>query len=193
MDIVFIDIETSGLDPNRHAICEIGAIAPSGLEFSWALKLSPEELKIADTMALKINHYYDRILQSEPANYEDVYIATSANQTEAGKYVNERQRVAEAVGELTAGCILAGNNVKFYQQFLEIWLRKNGVCPTWDYHVLDVPTYAAGYLAGTTEPAPKPPFGSRTIGDLLAIPEPSVAHTALGYALWSKAMYEACK
>lgn len=182
MDIVFCDLETTGLDPNRHAIVEIALIKGEEVYDKW-IKLTVQELAVAESIALKVNQYWARV-----QDVEDDRVVDSGN---FPRVYYSRQEAAYDIAQFTDGCILAGNNVKFDQQFLEVWLRKHGACPTWDYHVLDVPTYAAGFLTASSASA-KPPFKSSFISQALRVPEPDEAHTAMGDALWSKRIWEAC-
>lgn len=182
MDIVFCDLETTGLDPARHTICEIGLIKGNETLDKF-LELTPAEMKVADSAALKINRFFERRGPEGGLPYGEVL--------ERGgmEYKDLRQELALSVAIMTDGCILAGNNVKFDQQFLEAWLRRHGACPTWDYHVLDVPTFAAGvlYACGVYI---DPPYKSSKISSNLDILEPDEAHTALGDAQWAKRVYE---
>lgn len=170
MDIVFTDIETTGLDPQRHTITEI-AMIKGDIERCCAIELWPNELAEADSMALSINGHY------------------KLNRYSESKFVPAKDRMSLAleIAVWTDGCILAGNNVKFDQQFLEAWLRNQGQCPSWNYHVLDVPTFAAG-VWGLTDV----PFTSRKVSELFDVPEPqgAEAHTALADAMWSKRLWE---
>lgn len=171
MDIVFTDIETTGLDPQRHTITEI-AMIKGAQEKCWAIDLWPEELAAADSMAMKINGHY------KLARYDASNRVTCA----------DRYKFAKELAHWTEGCILAGNNVKFDQQFLEAWLRNEGQCPAWDYHVLDVPTFAAG-VWGLTDL----PFKSSKVSVIFDVEEPkgADAHTAMADAMWSKRLWEA--
>lgn len=206
-DIVFLDLETTGLDPQRHTITEMGPIDPDGREREIWISLNATELRDADAIALQINHYYER------RQYHSSFQRQLGDASRAHQVVSNtpEHRVTWAVA-LTAqldGVILAGNNVKFDQAFLEAWLRRHGACPTWDYHVLDVPTYAAAVLNERRkdiirqhkrgEKAPyeafAPPFKSRAISAALHITEPEgdEAHTALADARWSKTIWKACR
>ena len=54
---VFIDTETTGLDPDRHAIWEVALITPDGNEHVWQF---PVDEMSADPFALDIGRYWDR-------------------------------------------------------------------------------------------------------------------------------------
>lgn len=191
-EIVFLDLETTGLDPDRHTITEIGLILPIyPLKLGYWVCLTDEEISVADTCALQVNHYQHRTL----------------NRPGSLGLINHSNRgpAARRIAYLTDKSILAGCNVKFDQVFLEKWLRRHGACPTWDYHVLDVPTYVAGVLnerrrvllaqhkRGVKAPYDelKPPYTTKHICEALGLEMPEEAHTALGDARLAKQMWEA--
>jgi hypothetical protein len=56
--LVFVDTETTGLDPDRHEVYEIGLIDGNGAELH--LWISDAPLQTADPIALRIGRYYER-------------------------------------------------------------------------------------------------------------------------------------
>ena len=59
MNIIFIDLETSGLDPTQHEILEVG-LAYKGQDHLWreeSYKIKMEHPEKADSKALEINGY----------------------------------------------------------------------------------------------------------------------------------------
>lgn len=194
--LVFTDVETTGLDALRDAIFEI-ALIKGEEERVWWIDLSHTELGSANPGALKVNHYYKR---RATETYESV------GKSVIHQIINlqARPKLAVDIARFTHGCVLAGNTVKFDQQFLEHWLRGHGACPVWDYHVVDVPTFCAGVLTNQAKQAPDydedevrelivPPFKSANISKALGVPEPGddEKHTALADARWSKRMWDA--
>ena len=193
MNIVFCDIETTGLDPQRDAIIEI-ALIKKGEEKAYWIELTEDELGAASAQALQVNHYYRRAKNLEVVG--------------ARCPPEDRKVAAFEIAAYTEGCVLAGNNVKFDQAFLEVWLRRHGACPAWDYHVLDVPTFAAGTIAerwnashdvmeeedaDALREALAVPFKSRAISNAVGVTEPEgdSEHTALADARWAKAVWDA--
>ncbi|NCC46919.1 MAG: hypothetical protein EOM16_07785, partial [Bacteroidia bacterium] len=54
-EVIFFDLETSGLEPDQHSIIQIAAIdAVSGDEFTRKVKFRK---KLASPEALAVNHY----------------------------------------------------------------------------------------------------------------------------------------
>lgn len=140
-------------------------------------------------MALKINGYYGK-----RDIFHNTALKAEAYENTTGEWINEHHNLAIVIARLTERHVLAGNTVHFDQRFLEAWLRKNGACPVWDYHVLDVPTYAAAYLkAKFGDVDLEPPFKSHNVSAALGVDKPENQHTAIDDARWSKAMWEACQ
>lgn len=120
--IVWVDIETSGLDIDKHEITEIAYATESGP----VIRLVPEHtLENADPTALLIQHYVERISGAHRAHQAEIDI------------FRERLR----------GNTMAGANPRFDAAFLARFL---GEAP-WNYRLLDVEAYAAGCF-GWPEP-----------------------------------------
>ena len=124
-DIAFIDLETSGLDPTRHEILEIGVIRVRGDGLAEIdrtdVRVRPRRIETANPEALVINGYSEK-------GWEN---ATSLPEA------------LEWIAPLLEGAILAGHNVAFDQAFLDAAWRESGVSrPDMDHHVLDTATLA---------------------------------------------------
>ena len=190
MSIVFVDTETTGLDPDWHEIWEVGAIwQPEGsedwIERAWQL---PVDLGRADTYALKLSGFHER-----------------------RGITNTLDGFARDFAEITRGKHLCGAVVSFDEERLRKLLRTHGACPEWHYHLVDVEALVAGFLMGqftaiqevgknpeadgpTVEEAKQavPPWDSEALSRAVGIePEEYDRHTALADARWAKAMYEA--
>lgn len=164
-----VDVETFGLDPDRHDIFEIALIrrddAGDWHEFAWWV--GGGNIGVADSNALRINRFYERASAQPPlANPEDV---------------------AAELATLTAGTHLVACNPAFDAVFLERFLRRNGLAPAWDYHLVDVEAALASRLEQ------EPPWRSDDLAKAVGIEPPTGAqrHTALADARMAKAMYEA--
>lgn len=172
--LAFIDTETTGLDPDRHEIWEVGLILRyedgDESETTWQL---PVDLGQADAMALKIGRFHDRRLLDSPA-------------TPLRTFANE-------FAEMTVGAHLVGAVVSFDEERLRRLLRAQGQCPMWHYHLIDVEVLVAGWLARDPDSMPVlPPWKSEDLSRLVGVdPDAFDRHSALGDAQWARAMYDA--
>ncbi len=201
--VCFVDIETTGLDPDYHEVWEVALITPvvgaTPAEDGWNEQIwqLPVDLSKADPMALNVGRFHDRRLPADSL----VPLATFASE-----FVRD-----------TRGLHLAGAVVSFDAERLWQLLRNNGECPMWHYHLVDVEALAAGFIAGsraalatsvqhTSEafwagsltwaavegPDPWPPWKSNDLSRAVGVnPDDFDRHTALGDARWAKAIYEA--
>jgi DNA polymerase III epsilon subunit-like protein len=159
--IVFLDTETTGLDPDRHEIWEVGLIRANS-NYHWFL---PVDLGRADPVALGIGQFHRRYDRRNITNLRDF----------AGEFA-----------ELTLGAHLAGAVVSFDEERLRKLLRSNGACPEWHYHLVDVEALVAGKL-GLKPPWDSNEL-SRAVG---VDPGDFERHSALGDAMWAQALYRA--
>lgn len=117
-NLVFIDIETTGLNVSKHEIIEIGCVLVTPkLEVieEFELKIKPERIEDADPTSLKINHYKEEQWQD------------ALSLEEAMKILSEK----------TKGFIMVGQNVAFDSMFLEFNFSKLGIVNEMHYHKLD--------------------------------------------------------
>lgn len=191
MPIAFVDIETTGTDPNRHHIWEIAIVRPDLATPSYCVQLAVD-LRTADPGALRITNFYDR--------------------HSSERLLGDERTVAKTVAGLLSNTRLAGNVISFDAAFLDSWLRQKGQAPAWDYHLIDVEAIAVGYLMAELRDPDQTKekyrslekqdrhkalvslydkWSSKTISELLGVPLPEQAHTALGDAKHALAMYEA--
>ena len=197
--IAFLDTETTGLDPDRHEVWEVGLILrgeDGDREFLWQL---PVDLGQADAMALNIGRWYER-RWPWPAYYShrpvvlDKATADENEQRETaamlgeGPYVVPRHLMADwaaLFAELTNGAHLVGAVISFDEERLRRLLRKHGACPTWHYHLVDVEALAAGKTGA------EPPWNSNDLSCAVGVdPDDFDRHTALGDARWARAIYD---
>lgn len=125
MTFVFLDTETTGLDPNRHQVWEIAYAVDDGEVKS---SIVSHELTNADPAALHLNGYYGRGYSGDPYSY-------------SGQHIWE--------GEFKAalqGATLVGANPAFDAAFLQ---ARWGSAP-WHYRLLDVESYAMPILGYET-------------------------------------------
>lgn len=165
--LAFVDTETTGLDPDRNEVWEVGLILrdTEGIEVERVWQL-PVDLGRAESIALKVGNFYER----------------RWDYSELTRPVD----FAEEFGELTHGTHLVGAVPSFDDGFLKRLLRASRGCPGWHYHLVDVEALAAGRLAA------EPPWDSNELSRLVGVdPELFDRHTALGDARWARAIYDA--
>lgn len=179
--LAFVDTETTGLDPDRHEVWEVAlrlrvlpdedGKAPADVVRQWFL---PVDLGKADPVALTIGRYYDRF-EAPPTQREKRGLL---------EWTDPHAEFAAEFAELTHGAHIVGACPSFDDGFLKRLLRKNGACPGWHYHLIDVEALAAGALGL------EPPWDSDELNGLLGIVVDG-KHTAAGDVAWAVAMYDA--
>lgn len=189
--VCFLDTETIGLDPDRHAIWEVGLITPDGREHLWQF---PVDEMAADPFALDIGRYWERRWRHDTAEVTitaAIYDADNSksrrvNYPEVGRAIRPTAEWCQYFRGLTANCHLAGAVVSFDEERLRRLLRANGVLPRWHYHLCDVEALVAGRTC--TEP----PWDSGELSRAVGVdPEDFDRHTALGDAQWARSLYVA--
>jgi DNA polymerase III epsilon subunit-like protein len=144
MSLVFIDTETTGLDPNRHEVWELAYAVGHGDVRSGTVYHS---LRNADPTALRLNGYHDRVTErAAPA---------------------DMQALEEAAKEALTGNTLVAANPAFDAAFL----RARWGEALWRYRLLDVETFAAGVL-GWAEPRGLRDITSQLVGAGFKITKP---------------------
>lgn len=131
-NLAFIDVETTGLDPERHEIIEIGCIVVKQIPQSggkgcaievvdeFETKVKPEHIETAEPEALRINGY----------NSGDWLFAADLKQA------------MKTLSELTDGANMIGQNVFFDWQFIDRAFKTTGVPNKMHYHRIDLMSMA---------------------------------------------------
>jgi len=161
--IVALDLETSGLDPDRHHIWEIGAVVRDHRDPAycgrWQIMMRPN-LTDADPVALRVGRYYERAPRHFASrNGCGAYViarpaaligsaATPAPPPVAPIGEATRTAVAGWLAVILDGATIVGANPAFDAAFMTRFLRSHGHAPTWHHHLVDVTALAAGFLAG---------------------------------------------
>lgn len=177
MSVVFLDTETTGLDPDIEEIFEIAVVkwTPTGwTNYVAHLEPDPGVLARMHPKALEVNRYFER---------------TSSNWL-----WHHPPAVAAELTQLLDGVHIAGAVPDFDARFLTAFFKKLRLPrPNWHYHLIDVEVLATGFLAAKGQFVDIP-YDSEQLSRLLGI-DPDAGydrHTALSDARWAKAMFEAC-
>jgi len=182
--LVFLDCETTGLDPARAEMWEVGAIARYGTpdqglyietEHHWFLRVN--HLETADQAALDMSGYYTR----HPEGDNEDPLAPEKDKVR----VTAPFTFAQEFELLTRGATLVGANVRFDERFLGDYLRAHHRLPSWHFRMCDVEAMTQGYM-GLTKPT-----GLAKCANLLEIPNEYDAHTALDDAKLARDVYDA--
>lgn len=187
MTVCYVDVETTGLDPERHEVWDIALIEEDGTEHEF--HVLPEHPRSADEAALRITRFYQRVAAA--GVYEETikegYPPRSRTTKRASFWTRRSRRsIASEIAALTAGKHLVGAVPSFDARFLAGFLMREDHVPAWHYHLVDVETLIAGRLGL------KPPLKSEDLSRAIGVdPAQFERHTALGDARWVRAQYEA--
>lgn len=163
--LVFVDCETTGLDPDLHEITEFAWAEVDGPVHTLRL---PHQTRTADPAALDISRYVERGLGER---------STWTPFRDAGPIVESFLRNA----------VLAGSNIAFDKGFM-----RKAFNMTWSHRVLEVPSYA---LSVTGEDFPSGLHKTAVaVGEVLQVEPPEViAHSAGGDVELARWVYLACR
>lgn len=164
LDLVFLDVETTGLDHAVHEILEVAAIrVTADLAYSpihplpFVMKAAPTRLHTASPEALAVNGYT----------------------AEKWEHAPPLRAVLDALWPYLEGAVPAGHNVGFDLGFLEAAARETGKGPLpTDYHRLD--TASLGWLLVTAGDSTS--WSLSSVCDALGVKRDR-EHTALDDAL----------
>ncbi|MEI6494820.1 MAG: 3'-5' exonuclease [bacterium] len=134
-NLAFIDLETTGLNPEKHEIIEIGCIiakqipqdklgAKIEIIEEFELKVRPEHLETAEPEALRINGYNDA----------DWLFAV------------DLKKAMELISEKTKDCVMVGLNIAFNAEFLDQAFTKTGIKNQMHFHKIEVMSMAFAKL-----------------------------------------------
>lgn len=160
MRLLITDFETSGLDPDKHCILEIGAILCSTtleIERKFEIKLKPFKGAEMDPEALNVNGYTKK-------RWKD------ALPFEEGFY--KFWKLTEA------DMIFTAKNVPFDYSFYEAGIKHCKLKNRLHCNRMDIMSMAFPFLPSNMEH-----FGMRTISRTLKVKEEPEVHTAMNGAL----------
>lgn len=130
---IFLDIETTGLDCNRHEILEIAVVkelieapynAPGIIVEEWCRKIIPRNIVDADPIALGVNGYLQQAWDKEAVSFASI--------------------ADELYSLLSSGKII-GQNPNFDLGFIAAEYAVLGIKPTFLRYAIDTTT--SSYLA----------------------------------------------
>lgn len=132
--MLFLDLETTGLNCGQHEITEIGAVLVSQTDWqvvkTYEAKVLPTHLETATPEALQIGHFDLKVWQAE------------------GRPLRQ---ALEELSELGQGAVLSGFNVTFDWAFLQVSLNEVGLPDPFYYHRHDVMSAAFNMLYDRSE------------------------------------------
>lgn len=170
-NLALVDTETTGLDPAVHRVWElaIGRYDDDGLTVETCqLEVPDDVVAVAEPEALEVSGFRDRY---DPA------------------VALHRSDFAAWVGSRLEGRVLVGKNPAFDDGMLRATLGYVGPVP-WHYRTLCVDQIAFGALCAYGV-APRVPWRSNELAELLGVEIPDGRHTAEGDVRLVAAMLEA--
>lgn len=159
--LIVIDVETTGLDPARHGIVEIGAVRMAdGAEFHRSCHVSP--IVEVDPDALRVNG-------CTPERCRDRNLPS------------EMQAVRDLIGWVGPGpAILAGMNPRYDLEMLRaVAARGVDARLPFSHRTLDMHTLAVRFAIGAGRAVPPSGFKTDAIYELLGLPPEPRPHLAL--------------
>lgn len=186
--LVFLDVETTGLDARCHEPWEFGLVRvdrstdPDHPDVVRAHGYIDVDLGEADPEALAIGRFYER------------HPAATGRGT-----VLTREAAAIELHTLLDRAILIAANPSFDERMVTRLLYRNGLDPNWHYRPVCVETLAAGFLLGLNADGPaqvlagtiRLPWHHGTLAEAIDLdPDDYDRHTALGDAIYARAMWD---
>ncbi len=202
MRICFIDCETTGTNPDLHHLWEVGVIvrefeadpdmravhgtvitdASGDREYAWQVW---PDLQHADPQSLRVGRFYQRARVSPHVGAytlcSDLPSRPSPDPAGAEAFPFD---VAATLAKLLDGALLAGVQVGFDAAFVNKFLRMFGLAPTWNYHLIDLLSLAAGRFGIA------PPWTSGGVTAQLGLPDEHDRHTGLGDARLNRDIFD---
>jgi len=176
-NLAFVDVETTGFNPDEHEVIELGAIVarqvPSGdpekgprLEIIHELeyKIKPQHIETADPGALRVNGYSE-------ADW---------------LFAADLEQVMKDFAEKTAGATFVAHNLVFDWNFINKAFEKSSVKSKLHYAKLDTISIAFARLYHLEKAQA---FSLKALAELTGV-ENEKAHTALADARTTMRVYK---
>lgn len=203
--IVFLDTETTSLNPNRRP-WEVGMIrrpALPGQSDCLTIMIEDVDLSEADLISLKIGRFHERHVRLDE-------LVARGETMPKGSILTSEAAAARTIELWTRGAHIVGAVPNFDTETLAAMLRRHGFCPSWYYHLIDVENLAVGWLNGQLEAWRSSPNRTNSHPLLDALDKASLPwksdelsracgvepptdeerHTAMGDARWAMRLYD---
>lgn len=204
--VVFLDTETTGLDPRTEDVFEVAIINQAGSEHVFNIQPRRAVVERMHPKAVEVNRYHERVGTGWLWDYTEPAL--------------------DRIRDLLDGVHICGAVPDFDTRFLTaLYWRFGQEPPRWHYHLIDIEAMAVGYLHGRNGPKCKAcghrtpehgasgcaaddeaamggcdcpwtglslPWDSDDLSRAVGVEPPSEdeRHTALGDARWVKRLYE---
>ncbi|MBI2326183.1 3'-5' exonuclease [Candidatus Collierbacteria bacterium] len=166
--IAITDVETTGLDPQKHEIVEIGLVLvdqqTGKVIDTLDIKVKPEHIETADETALKVNGYKAADWQAAVSIIEAMTL----------------------YGQKVENAIFCSHNVTFDWSFISAAFKKVGLKNTLDYHRLDL----FSLIWAKTRDSDIESFSLSKVAQFLGLPEEPLPHRAINGARTAHEIYK---
>lgn len=192
---IFLDLETTGLDDERHEVWEIGAIVRTGRDEPDVEHLYhvPPDLSTADPGALHVGRFYERTQAIGTLSIHQPDAAVNLASRWYPEWSHPRA-VANLIAPILDQSVVVGALPDFDFRHLRRWLRRHGQCWSAHYHHIDIEPLVAGYLQAHPDRAPAgpPPWNSNELSAAIGVDATQYArHAALEDARWVRDQWDA--
>lgn len=182
-NLVFLDIETTGLEPGRHEVWEIAWFDMSRDEGRW-VQLEPRHLYRADPESLEISGFMRRF--GRQVEHRGVAIGSNPEVILKDDF-EAYWALWRDLADVLSGKVLAGIGPWFDVSFIREYFKRANLEESWDYHLIDVKQLVAGALLAEGKNV-EFPLSTTRICEQIDI-ERTDAHTAVGDVDLAMGMY----